>query len=1566
MTRLTRLALNHPSITFLLMAALVVAGLISAYALNQELVPDIQAPQATIVVVYPGASADEVTASVVEPIEDAMEEITEIDVLEVSSLASEAFAAVTVLSEYGTEQDDIETAIEEQLEDVDLPEDAEEPEVILFNFQDLPVLQASISGDIGLRDLQRLLEDEIVPELEKVQGVSEVSLTGDREDKIFLRLDPDALDEEGVSVDQIRNVLVANDLSFPAGSLEGAGRVTPVQVSNRIDTAAALSRLIISTGDDNGGPPGGGPPGAGGPPPGMGFAPPGADAAALAAQGPFPLPRDLQFQAALLGLSLETTDDLTPEVVAALAEESPELLRSAAEQVVDALPPGGFALLPADVVAALPEDLRAELVVRSGSLVSGAGLEAEVAEDDGAASDEAEPADEEEAEEEADEPEDEDEAEDGPTVRVIIVRPGETLATLSARFGTPISQIAEANDLDVDDEIEEGTALRVPIDENGTLPVVWQLAGAEEADEISPAILATVLAVNPNALNDLSEEQLLSLPPETIEDLPSSLLARQDPELLERLIDRRDGTAQEEDEGDAEEGDAAQEEEEASAPEAADSDDIPEEWVRLGDVADVVVGPEDATTINRTNGDTSLGLLVLKERSANTVSVVEAVEEEIEVLQDDIPAFDELEVRTVFEQASFIEESLNGVRNEGLLGGIFAVLIILFFLSSLRSTLIIAISIPLSILTALLFMRLFGLTINLLTLSGLTIAIGRVVDDSIVVLENIYRNLQKGERRRDAIIQGTREVATAITAATLITVAVFLPLGYVGGLTREFFLPFALTTAFALLASLIVAVTVIPLLARTFLRQDQLPEAEETWLQRLYTPSLEWALDHPWITLGLSTLLFVASLGLARFIPQNFIGGFGDPAITVELALPSGSTLESTDAVSLLVEEILEDEEDLENYETTVGRGSTFFGEFAGGDPGKAFFFASFPDDSDKNYFERLFDDDEVDEPEEVAERVRDALAELDDLDEIEERLPSAGDLTAREADRIVDDLRAVVADANLERGESDGVFEYTVSAGSTGGPPAGVFDLRVTGEDEAQVREATALILERLEDPERWEDIDYDFDDDEDDEDEEDEEDEDEEDQGFFERLFDLDGDDEDDEDDDEDVIGLDDLPIINLSSNLTEARRVLAVDVDPALALENGLTTVQVAFQLRSIFEGDELGKVEFVQEGERDRLEVVATYPETLVTDKASLESYQLSSPNGDKVRLGDIATVALSDGAVEITRVDGERAALISGEILDEDVFGITADANVIIDELKEDREDLFGEADVDPEDEDYEEPAVQVGAGLESSQQQEGFSDLLLALPVSILIVYLIMVIEFGSLATPFVILFSLPFALTGAFGALALTQRALSISSLIGVLMLIGIVVTNAIVLLDFVKQLREQGYDVRSALVEGGRIRVRPIIMTALATIIALIPLALGFTEGAIIAEELATTVIGGLLISTFLTLVVVPVVYQLISGLADRDFFDDEPGEGDPPPLGPAPGSGAGAPDLLPGSTPSSGPAPDPFAPPPASAPSPSGSVSGTLGGWQAGGAGSSALPSEDEPMAGGEGHEEGGAAV
>lgn len=353
MTRLTRWALDNPSITILLMAALVAAGLYSAFTLNQELIPDIQPPQATIVVLYPGASADEVTNSVIEPIENAAEEIKEIEILEIASTASENFAVIGITSEFGTPQDDIESAIEDAIKDVDLPDDAEEPEILLFRFSDIPVLQASVSGDIDRRVLQALMEDEIVPELEAIDGVSQVTLTGTSENRVFLRLDPDALEATDVSLQDIRFALQANDLSFPAGTLTNDGRVTPLQVTNRITSTRLLERLVIKDPSASNGPPGGGP---GGPSAG----------AFTAAAGPFPIPASVRAQAALVGVSIQTTDDLTPELIEQLEAADPALLRSAAVAIVESLPPGGLAVLKPEVIAALPSDLQVELAAISG------------------------------------------------------------------------------------------------------------------------------------------------------------------------------------------------------------------------------------------------------------------------------------------------------------------------------------------------------------------------------------------------------------------------------------------------------------------------------------------------------------------------------------------------------------------------------------------------------------------------------------------------------------------------------------------------------------------------------------------------------------------------------------------------------------------------------------------------------------------------------------------------------------------------------------------------------------------------------------------------------------------------------------------------------------------------------------------------------------------------------------------------------------------------------------------------------------------------------------------------
>jgi HAE1 family hydrophobic/amphiphilic exporter-1 len=806
--------------------------------------------------------------------------------------------------------------------------------------------------------------------------------------------------------------------------------------------------------------------------------------------------------------------------------------------------------------------------------------------------------------------------------------------------------------------------------------------------------------------------------------------------------------------------------------------------VTLGDVATIERRPDDAKSLSRTNGKTSLAVDVMKEQDANTVNVVHEVEDLIEELQDD-PSLDGVDFHVVFEQGSYIEDSLNAVRNEGILGAIFAVLVILVFLNfSLRATAVTAISIPLSIFFAFLLMRLTDYTLNLLTLSGMTVAIGRIVDDAIVVTENIYRHMQRGDPRADSVFEGTTEVTTAITASTLVTVAVFLPLGFIGGITREFFGPFGLTVTYALLASLLVAVTVVPVLAKLLMKRPSEPEPVTSmgFLQRMYAPSLEWALDHRWITLILATLFFVLSLAATSFVPKTFLPSFGEPSLTVDMALPPGTDLDTTDGIAREVEAILMDDEDLEEIETTIGGSSASIMQAEGGNSSRAYFFGTFASNEDESFWDR-FSDDKLD-PDKVAERVRKELAKL--------------------------------------AAEHDMPISFTVSSGTHTGMESGVYDLQILSDDEEKLQEANALILEALLDPDNWDER-----------------------KSARERILGVDED-------------APEIPIINLRSNLTEARNVLSVDVDPAKAIARGLTTAQVGFALRQVLEGQDLGTAEIAVDGESETLDIVARYPDETIGSKDALADFEIMGPAGP-VRLGDIADIDERPGPVEISRVDGKRAAILSGEIVGEDTFGVIGEADAIIDDL-----------DLDDE--------VEVGAGVESSQQMEGFNDLLVAMVFSIIIVYLIMVVTFRSFVHPFTILFSIPFALSGALIALAITGRPLSISSLIGMLMLIGIVTTNAIVLIDLVRQYQsKRGMTPRQALMRGGVVRLRPILMTAVATILALLPQAIELSgEGGIIAADLATAVIGGLFTSTLLTLIIVPVVYSLLDRLSSGEPWD------------------------------------------------------------------------------------------
>ncbi|HET9014744.1 MAG TPA: efflux RND transporter permease subunit [Thermomicrobiaceae bacterium] len=754
----------------------------------------------------------------------------------------------------------------------------------------------------------------------------------------------------------------------------------------------------------------------------------------------------------------------------------------------------------------------------------------------------------------------------------------------------------------------------------------------------------------------------------------------------------------------------------------------------LGDVATVAIAPGVAPGISRTNGQPSVAIDVYLNQGANTVDTAARVRTEIAKLDQSLHSSG-VDVSTVViqDQSQFIQDSINGLVREALLGAGFAIVVIFGFLLSGRSTLVTAISIPLSMLVAFILLWWQGITLNIMTLGGLAVAVGRVVDDAIVVLESIYRHVQRGEDTRTATLAGVREVAMAITASTITTIAVFLPLGFIGGIVGEVFRPFALTVTFALLASLLVALTVVPVFATYLIRKDKLrpAPARTPLLQRIYVPSLRRALAHPAITLGVAGVLLVGSLGLLPLIGTSFLPSQGAKIASIQVAMPSGTSQQATMDAAARLEPVIRQVAPVQLIETQV----------AGGGLQAALVGAS----------------------------------------------SSTANITVRFDPSV--HMTATLAALRTALDRAAGTAHVTVSdqSGSIGGNTNAV-QVIVQGIDYAAAsRAAQALTAQIATVPN-----------------------------------------------------------LVNVQNDVVNAKPEVVVTVDPNKAIALGATSAQIAAQVRQALTSTPIGQI------------VIGNQPYQIMEQVAGASTsvsalQQLPVGATTTAPLGQVGTVAQGTGPVQVVRVDGDRAATITGTITSVATGAATRDVATII--------------------ANYHAPAgVTVTSAGVAQQQGDAFRSMGVALLVAVLLVYIAMVASFGSLTTPFVILFSLPLAVIGVLGGLAVTGKTLGLPALIGVLMLVGIVVTNAIVLLELVLDLRRHGLAVDEALVEGGRTRLRPILMTALATILALIPLSLS-SGGAIIASDLAVVVIGGLLTSTLLTLIVIPVVFKLIAGREGRD---------------------------------------------------------------------------------------------
>jgi len=763
--------------------------------------------------------------------------------------------------------------------------------------------------------------------------------------------------------------------------------------------------------------------------------------------------------------------------------------------------------------------------------------------------------------------------------------------------------------------------------------------------------------------------------------------------------------------------------------------------VRLGDIATITAAPAPATGYTRTNGVPSIGIAVTKKALANTVAVSDEIRGALPRITEMLGgAARSATVTVVLDQAPFIRQSVDDLTHEGLLGLVFAVLVILGFLLSVRATLVTAVAIPLSVLIAMVVLDLGGYTLNMLTLGALTVAIGRVVDDSIVVIENIKRHLSYARPRRVAILDAVGEVAGAVTASTVTTVAVFAPIGFVRGEVGELFRPFAVTVTAALLGSLLVSLTVVPVLSSAVLRREAGPGRRDrphlrrrSRRRRGYRPLLHAALRRPVVSLLVAVGILGGTLALVPRLHTTFLGDAGGNTLTVSQQLAPGTALPQADTAAKRVEGVLAATPGVVSYQATVGSPE-----------GAAFGFGT-----DRSGGTTRF-----------------AVT-----------LNANTDATA-----VRDDLRRRLA----ALGAPEQVGRFTVQ----GGFGKDTLQVSVRAADPAVLAQAAAAVQQ---------------------------------------------------------VVAA--IPgATDVRNNLAAAQPTVAVDVDRRKAAQAGLTEMQIGQSVTTALRGSTAGTLTI---GGVAQAVVVRTG--AAPGDLAALRALPLAGAHGT-IPLSDVATVTQRSTAPSISHTDGARSAEITARAEADDLGAVTAALHDRLTELV-----LPAGA------------SAQIG-GI-STAQSDAFTQLEWSLLVAIAVVYLVMVVTFRSLLQPLLLLVAIPFAATGAIGLLLLTGTPLGVAALIGMLMLVGIVVTNAIVLIDLVNQYRRDGRELLEAVVEGAAQRLLPILMTAVATIFALLPMALGLTGGGIfISQPLAIVVIGGLISSTLLTLVLVPVLYVLAARIRSR----------------------------------------------------------------------------------------------
>lgn len=770
--------------------------------------------------------------------------------------------------------------------------------------------------------------------------------------------------------------------------------------------------------------------------------------------------------------------------------------------------------------------------------------------------------------------------------------------------------------------------------------------------------------------------------------------------------------------------------------------------VKLKDIATVTEGYKKTKEITKADGKPSLTLDISKKAEANTIKVTDELYKTIDELEEKLP--EGVEINTVYDLSIFIRASINSVVQNLVIGGTLAILILLLFLRSLRATLIIAIAMPVAVITTFSLIYFTGETLNLITLGGLALGIGMMVDSGIVILENIFRYREQGYDRIEAAKTGAKEVGPAVIASALTTVAVFIPIVFVEGLSAEIFRPLALVVSFSLLVSLLVALTIVPMLAGNLLHNYESEANTGTkkgirryltkafdkfgkmlnWLYEIYFKALKWALRKRKTVVFGTLILILATIPLVPLVGMEFLPEMDQGEINIDIRLPEGTVLEETDRVVTDIEQRIKGIEEVDTIFTTAGGGGSYSMGWSTTNIG--------------NIYIRLVS---------LSERDRSTNDVIEEIRKLVAKIPGA--------------------DINVSQIQSGGM--------GTDSP----ITIKITGDDLEVLNNLGTQVKAEIEQVEGTR----------------------------------------------------------NVENSADQGRPEMQIIVDKEKAALYGLSFSQIMQTVRTGFNG----QVATRYRTNGQEVDVLVTLPEEYKQDMNQIGDIQLQTPYGTSIPLKEVAELVEVKGPAEIDREDQRRQVKVTSDLIGRDLGSATEDIQERLEQIK-----------------------IPSGYNIEISGQyedmMESFDDLKFALILSIFLVYMVMAIQFEAITYPLVIMFSLPATFIGIITGLLVTGRSLDVAAFIGIIMLAGIVVNNAIVLVDYINILRRRGMERYDAILKAGPNRLRPILMTTLTTVLALIPLTLEIGEGAETQSAMATVVVFGLSFSTLVTLILVPVMYTYI----------------------------------------------------------------------------------------------------